>query len=369
MALQPDPANRPQSMAEFILRLNSDSVSTGGDQFEPIEEPVEEKTTIALKPKESSTGGGGLLASLPGGLGQNKIALIGIGAVALVLLLVLTVVLTSFGGEEEVPSRGPIVDAAPDNTGEGSSPQRQLDVGSPQFARLAATAAANVECAWLSFDGASGSTARFKGGAANPAEAQTLLAGALESAGASSPALDFSNVVRFSQQYCPAINAMRAARSDQPLITTPQSSYEALRQSIAVDGGTLEEASYAKALVQVQNVQPGEEIALITFDAAGGLFAFTQDRSETNEYIKFLQGDATASGFQVNYPAELSDGRERGLIVVTSPQPLPKSLINTAAGQNPEFDEGWANDFSQGARANGWKVDAVWFTVEDRQPG
>ena len=85
-------------------------------------------------------------------------------------------------------------------------------------------------------------------------------------------------------------------------------------------------------------------------------------------YVEFILGDARPTGFEVNYPAELVDGRERALIVITSPNPLPANIINTASGQTTKFDEAWARNFLQGASANGWKVDAVWFTVENRQP-
>lgn len=375
MALQPDPADRPQSMAEFILRLDSADSFSSGNSFQPMARANEEKTTFApsgtVPPiPDKKTGGAlaALIGALPEGLGQNKLVLIGGGVFALVIALVGVLVLTSLGGDEEAPTRDPIAGALP--SGDGASGAQGLDVGSPRFAQLAASAAANVDCAWLSYDGASGSTALFKGGAANPAEAQTLLATALEQGGARAPTLDFSNVVRFPAEACAAVNAMRQARSEQALISTPQSSYEASRQAIAVQGGqTLEEDSYAKALIQVANVGPDDEIALITFDTADGFFGFTKDRAETNMYVQFILGDARPNGFEVNYPAELADGRERGLIVITSPDPLPTSIINTTPGQNKDFDEGWAQQFLEGARTNGWKVDAVWFTVEDRQPG
>lgn len=376
MALQPDPADRPQSMAEFILRLDSEESFSGGKSFTPIGDADVDKTTFmpaGALPATSEKSEGGALASLKGalpeGLGQNKMVLIGGGAAVLVIALVGILVLTSLGGDETAPTRDPIVAGDPGGGNTDTGPQ-QLTVDSPRFAQLASSAAANVDCAWLSFDGASGSTAKFKGGAANPAEAQTLLANALEQGGASAPSLDFSNVVRFPQKFCPVVNAMRQARSEQPLISTPQSSYEASRQAISVQGGqTLAEDSYAKALIQVANVKPNDQIALITYDTADGFFGFTKDRAETNMYVEFILGDARPSGFEVNYPAELVDGRERGLIVITSPNPLPSSIINTVSGQKTKFDEAWAREFLQGASANGWKVDAVWFTVEDRQPG
>ncbi|QUL36781.1 serine/threonine-protein kinase [Erythrobacter sp. JK5] len=376
MALQPDPANRPQSMAEFNLRLREASGDAAATGFEPLSAAGD---ATRFKPDGAGSDGegkptGGALAgmigslkgALPDGIAQNRVALIGGGVAAVLLAVVGIVVVANLGGGDVPPPSDGTAQGAGTGQGQAGAQGAAIALGSPQFEQLAQRAIDGIECAWLTYDGSSGNTARFVGGAANPAAAQTSLLNALEGAGASSFSIDLSDVVRFTAENCAALDALREVRSPQPLISTPQDVYEAKRQAITLaDGSSLEEQNYARVVIRIDNLGANEEVAFLGWNTADGIEALEPTRASLEGLANQMQGNKTERGFVLPFALtfEGSGKQSYGAIVLTGGSALPGDLV----GRGTEFDEAWATRFRQSAQANGWKADAVWFSVEDQQ--
>ncbi len=369
MALQPDPADRPQSMAEFILRLGEANGSSAATGFSPNAES-KNPTTFKSGGADGAGEKGGALSrlqsALPESLGQNQAVLIGGGVAALLLLVVGGIVIANLGGSDAPPPAERTAQGEGDQSTEGAEQPTQIALGSPQFEQLAQQATGSVECAWLTYAGTSGNTARFVGGAANPAAAQSALLDTLEGAGVASFSIDLGDVVRFTPQNCGALDALRAVRSPQPLIATPQDVYEAKRQAITLaDGASLEEGNYARVVIRIDNLAPSEEVAFLGWNTEDGIEALEPTRSSLEGLANQMQGNKTDRGFVLPFalPFEGSGRQSYGAIVVTGSSTLPENIV----GRGTQFDDAWAARFAQGAQANGWKADAVWFSVEDQQ--
>lgn len=359
-ALQPDPALRPQSMAAFNVMLASGAVTSGmlsdgtGTSFVSGTQLM--RPTPALPAPPAGPGlAERLRAQIPAGEGKSRLPLlIGGGAVALVALVGL-VIATSLGGGE--PSEGaPAADVAGQDAAPAPAGPAKIAPGSPEFAALVARSAAGIPCAWLTLADAGSGTARFTGAAAVPAEAQTQLAQALEAAGAEVATRDFADVLTFPQANCAAIDALRDARSDTVKITTPQTNYEMRNEEIGEGLGT---ELHSKVQIQITGTAP--EMALMFFSDLGAPVIYDSER--TRKFIADLKGTQTTQGTTFNFPLGLNGGRPEngGVVVISSDAPLPANITT--------YDAAWPQRFREGAKAGRWKADAVWFRVENRQPG
>lgn len=371
MALQPDPADRPQSMAEFNLRLGDGASAAIGTGFAPIAAADVAASESVDEPQSAGESAGGFLpgimtsleSALPDSISQNRLLLFGGGAAALLLAIVGVIVIANLGGSDAPPptdraEQGADYQAAPD-AGQATA----IALGSPEFERLAQGATSTVECAWLTYAGSSGNTARFVGGAANPAAAQTSLLNTLEEAGVASFSIDLGDVVRFTQRNCAALDALRAVRSEQTLISTPQDVYEAKQQAIALaEGAALAEENYARVVIRIDNLEPNEEIAFLGWNTNEGIEALEPTRESLESLATQMQGNKTAGGFVLPFALryEGSGRQSYGAIVLTGASALPANLV----GPGTQFDDSWASRFREGAQSNGWKADAVWFSVD-----
>ncbi|MEL6529141.1 MAG: serine/threonine-protein kinase, partial [Pseudomonadota bacterium] len=166
MALQPNPADRPQSMAEFNLRLGDVGGPAGATGFAPI---AGNGDTTALQPgdnqpaekdKGPSSGlFGSLKGALPESLAQNRLVLVGGGVGALLLAVVGIIVVSSFGGSDAPPPSDRAEQSEGEQNPASSSQTEAIALGSPQFEALAQQATGSVECSWLTYVGTSGDTA------------------------------------------------------------------------------------------------------------------------------------------------------------------------------------------------------------------
>jgi len=376
MALQPDPAKRPQSMAEFNLRLGDGAGAGGATGFAPIAgggdatsfaPPAQSSPTMMERAKGAFSGIlNGIQSALPESLAQNRLVLIGGGVAALLLVLVSIIVIANLGGSDAPPSGNRAEQGGGEEPAPDAGQAAAIALGSPQFEQLAQQATSSVDCAWLTYAGSTGNTARFVGGAANPAAAQTSLLNTLEAAGVASFSIDLGDVVRFTQQNCAALDALRAVRSPQPLIATPQDVYEAKRQAITLaDGSSLEEQNYARVVIRIDNLDANEEVAFLGWNTTDGIEALESTRASLEGLANQMQGNKTERGFVLPFALtfEGSGKQSYGAIVLTGSSALPGNLV----GSGTQFDAAWATRFREGAAANGWKADAVWFSVEDRQ--
>lgn len=359
-ALQPDPARRPQSMAEFNVALTSGAISGGVVPDIGVAGYGGGTQLVPPKPDQEPGLAAGLLAKLPQGGGTNRLPLlIGGGAAALIAMVALVVVLSLGGGDsagtgpEDAETAAPVADAAP------QAPV--IAPGSPEFAAAAQAASASVPCSWLSLVKAEGGAAQFSGAAAVPAAAQTELAKALQAAGVSASTLDFANVLTFPQSTCALLDALRESRGGSVRITTPQQVYEVRNEPIQTANGIEEGEAHAKVFLKVSDTKPLRNFALVFIHDQYEPVIW--DRQMTNSVVAKYKGTQTAEGISFTLPFTLTGGRPEsdGVIAISSDAPLPKDITT--------FDAGWPARLRDGAKAGRWQVDAVWFRVEDRQPG
>jgi eukaryotic-like serine/threonine-protein kinase len=355
-ALQPDPARRPQSMAAFNLMLTDTGLNPAAPRPVVTGAAAAQNETTRLSPKPA--GGPGLAEKLagmlPAGLGNNRLPLMIGGGVAVLLALVGTVIAVSLGGDEPPPA------PAPDMAEAGSAAPAAIAPGSPEFAALAERTANAIPCSWLTLAGADGGTVKFTGAAAVPAEAQTALAQALAAAGAIAPSLDFGSVVRFSRDDCAFIDALREGRGKGLTIKTQQLAYEARLEPL---GDGFPDALHAKVPINIDGVKAGDDVALLAITDAVPPGVLGLHRSELENFITTFKGNVTGSGYSMYYPAQMTGVKrvDFGLIVISSPTPLPENMRT--------IDAGWAQRFREGVRTKGWAADAMWARAEDQQPG
>ncbi|ANY19391.1 Serine/threonine-protein kinase PknA [Tsuneonella dongtanensis] len=359
-ALQPDPALRPQTMSDFIALLH-EAEGREGTGFLPIEDRPRTQRPTAI-PEKQNAARLSPLSRLPGG----KWAAIGaIGALVLLLGVVGIVLATS--SEEDEPLRRADQSGQDDGASSGS-----LEPGSQAFAVLAASLAQSPPCSWLTFDGADSTTARFVGGAGNPAAAQSTILDGLAGKGAGNVSLDMADAIGFEPALCGAIDAFREFRAPEDLVSSPQRSYEAEQQAIPLtSGGSLGPGMYAKPLIRVNGLRAGEEVVLLQI-MNGKISPLFASRSEGEEIVGLLAGTATADGFEMPFPAEF-DGPTResyGIAVIVGQGPFPPALFgNPNLDEATPIDSSWPDRFRSEARTRGWRTDIFWFSVTDETPG
>jgi hypothetical protein len=61
------------------------------------------------------------------------------------------------------------------------------------------------------------------------------------------------------------------------------------------------------------------------------------------------------------YPFEGTDRESNAMFIVTGASGVAADLL----GSNLGSGAGWAGGFRAAAKQNGWKVDAIWFSIED----
>lgn len=359
-ALQPDPSRRPQSMAAFNLLLTDGAMRPEAQPVRPGPKPSEpdENTMLAPKPPSGKSLADKLTGMLPSGLGNNRLPLMIGGGVVTLLAVVGIVIAVSLGGDAPPSVADPAVAEGDDGgaaTGGGIAP------GSPEFTALAERAAGSIACSWLTLVAADAGAAKFAGAAAAPAEAQTALKRALDGAAASVPALDFGNVVRFAKDDCAIIDALREGRGRGVTIKTPQLAYEARMEAISADYAG--EDLHAKVPINIDGVKASDDIALLVISESNSPALLSFHRSDLVGFVEAFKGSVTDRGYSFFYPVPLGDIKriDFGLIVITSPTPLPDSIRNV--------DSGWAQRFRDGVKTKGWAADVMWATAEDRQPG
>jgi serine/threonine-protein kinase len=359
-ALQPDPARRPQSMAEFNVMLTTGAINAGvvpdaGGAFGATTQLVPGQAATApagQAPGESAAS----LSSANGG--KNRLPLlIGGGAAALIGVVGLVIAMSLGGGDT-----GETTPAAPTGDKQAAAPAAQTAAaapGSPEFAALVMQASAGIGCSWLTLADAGGTAARFTGAASVPASVQTQLSQALAGAGAKVPTMDFASVLTLPQSNCAAIDALRAARGGSVRIATPQTTYELRNEARELDGVVRPPEPHAKVRLQVTGAAQHVALVFLSDQADPQIFDSAKTRSSVERY----KGTQTPDGLAFTLPWTLVNGRPEnaGIAVISSDQPLPANIST--------YDAGWPQRFLEGAKAGRWKADAVWFRVEDRVPG
>lgn len=351
-ALQPDPERRPQSMDEFVVLLLEANERIPGSSSKREGSP-HVLATVAHERKIGESRDDRQEKSL-GGFPSGKWTIIG-GVTAFVAALAASVTfLVKLGGGES------------DDTRAGRPAE--------EFTALATQVAEKPACSWLNFDGANGSVFRFVGAAGNPESATSALAEGFAATGTAKAALETGEVVAFDGAMCGAIDALRAYRSSDRLITLPQRSFEAEdRDMILGEGINLGQGGWARPLIRVRGLEPEENLVLIVIEADTGMQPLFNGRENGKEIVKLLSGTALADGFEVPYPVKLErPPRETfGVAVIVGEGPFPVDLFGDSSQERPKvpLDASWPDRFRAQALARGWRTDIFWFSVADEIPG
>lgn len=355
-ALQPNPADRPQSMADFSRLLDGlEAGELGGldTPLAPLSTPHGGGNKQGQSGKKGKSAiGAGLLADP-----QKKWLVYGSGGViaALALLVIIIVIATRSDDIPEEMAGGTVEPAT-----------QPAETRPASIEDVAASAIATVDCAWLNFEGSSGNTVRFTGGAARPGAVQTALEAAFAANGMPNVTPDTRGLITFGENLCPMLDALGSARSERPLMSTPQESYEIEKQEIAGVAGQI--VDVAKPILQTSGLNPSDEILLLYIDGnEAGVFA--SGRATLEKAIEANMGSITSTGFQTVVP--YFDAGSTALVIVTGKPDFPTRLFP----QITETDVGiirvtpeWARQFEQEAQAKDWRTDMVFIRITDEVP-
>lgn len=356
-ALQPDPAQRPQSMAAFNVMLTSGAAIGGVTSDTALSFGSTTQMFPGTPPPPPPPPGDKPVGQLPAGEGKSKLPLIIGGGAAALIGVVGLVIAMSLGGDDAPEAAPP--PASDQAAAPAAQPATTIAPGTPQFAALVSQASANIGCSWLTLADASGGAARFSGTASVPASAQTQLAQALAGGGGKAPPMDFGSVLTFPQSNCAVIDALRAARGGPVRIVTPQTLYEIRTEAREFDGVLKDPEPHAKVRIQISGPVTNVALVVLSDQAAPDI----KNTQKTIDFVDSYKGTKSADSLAFTLPWKLLDGKPEnaGIAVISSDQPLPANITT--------FDSGWPQRFLEGAKAGRWKADAVWFRVEDRVPG
>lgn len=355
-ALQPDPANRPQTMEAFAKLLDegasgsspqNPSHPAGDDPFAPMPSGPSGNDKPKIDTKGTATG----LAGILGGA-NTKFVYAGVGGFVLLALLVGILVMVTSPGEIEEPLEG-----APEAGPLAQEPSK------PPIEQVAMQAAEQAECAWLSFEGSEGNTARFSGGAARQGAVLRGLQAAFASNGYPGVTLDTSDVVEFGQNLCPMVEALQGVRNPTPLVSSAQSSYEMEMRELPGSSG--QQANFAQPVLSVQGLAPEDEAMLLYIegDTAG---IFRRSREWIKKEVENNNGTYSPAGFDAKLAYAGVDGH--ALILVTGASKFPDELFpQSNEPLELRIDSTWARQFEQKAKESGWRTDIVWFRITDNK--
>jgi hypothetical protein len=123
----------------------------------------------------------------------------------------------------------------------------------------------------------------------------------------------------------------------------------------------------------VEGLGPDDDVALIVIDAKKGMQPLFTSQQGAKAVLEMLSGTASATGFDIPYPAQLENPPKEsyGIAVVVGKGPFSIDMFGDPSKSEPAvpLDAGWPDRFRAAARANGWRTDIFWFSVADNVPG
>jgi serine/threonine-protein kinase len=231
-----------------------------------------------------------------------------------------------------------------------------------------------IACTWLDIDGVddtpSGVSIRLSGVAGSPVAAQQAVSAAAKATGAAISLVDSSNVFPVSSASCAPLDAFRAFREPSSELgrrfTSEQSTWELLAKNPPCPV-----LPAAKAVVDLNIGNPAQNFSLIGMDENGQLQQVFADRSAfaafAKQYPDFVadKGNDSFASTACNTTTGLV-----GELLVTGPGPFNFNLPDAAVtDKGKPVDAAWLANFTNAAKAGGWKTNMVWYRVADDQPG
>lgn len=331
-ALQPAPADRLQSMKEFINRL---------------------KTVPSPKKK----------SKIPIFTALGAVAL---SAVAAGGYFVLT-------GSETDPVKP--VDRVVENNSvpkiEEPIVEAGLQVGSAEFERLANNLAWEMPCSWISFDGYQSGAVRFVGGTNDKRVLLQELEKGFEDGNAEIPIIDTENVVTYDNKFCEAIEAFKTVRAPDSLISSQNLTYELSPTETLIRGDTYTIDAYPS--FQISDRYPDDELFLVYANRYGVMERIVKNRNNMIIRSEITDGNGSADNvisFSLPFIADENSEGANGFILISGDAPFPESLFGNMelAVAEIHYDREWTELFLREAKLKDWKTDMIWLAMENRVP-
>ncbi|WP_421838177.1 serine/threonine protein kinase [Novosphingobium sp.] len=309
-------------------------------------------------PKRSAAPGGGKTtgtsgAAKPSGSGPSlppKPVLIGGGALLAITLLGGIGYMAMGGG-----SKAPAPEAASSALAASNVPIEKIDAA-------VQTALPSIPCSWMTVDvNRDGAGVSFTGSgvAGAPLDAENGIIQAAKSLGVEAGS-DFTGIARIDDSFCPVLDELNKFRAGPPIhITRKQPEYEL---------DTLPPESYypgqvgAKVITDFSLAGISGDFALYSIEKSNVITPITLTRAEfqgaVGSAIQRLPGDDT---YRMSADANAQPGWA-GVVLITGSGGFTKDALSdlVSAGGKAAFEAK--------AKANGWKVQIVWYKFVDSQP-
>jgi eukaryotic-like serine/threonine-protein kinase len=243
----------------------------------------------------------------------------------------------------------------------------------PQDPGLAArqvidSALPSIGCTWLSILDVtaeeSGAKIRMAGVAGNPSVAQNDLARSFAASGVDRADIDFDNVAPITQAGCAALDTYRQVRDPQgQKLSIPQRKFEMTLQE---DGKPYAGKIAANAVIEI-NVGAGKsDMALIGLEPSGLFTVIARSRVQFEELQKNAPQAFTNLGEgRYRMLIDLDHAGWSGILLVSGNGPMPENLIAPGIGAR---GSDWQSKFISQAATSGWQTEMIWFRSVDEQP-
>lgn len=341
--LKPNPAERFRSMAEVLEALDRAVAQPGA--VAPVAKPAP-----APQPAKPPVSPGAKPPSSPLPLILGLIAVLVVAGAAAFFVL-------SRKPATSTPSATQAAATA------GASPVR----GSERVRQAVEAALPGIACSWIDIDTVTddpnGVTVKLSGVAGSPVEAQGAISKAAQATGAPIGLVDASNVFPAASKTCAELDAFRGFREPSSehgrSFVTEQSKWQLMTTNPPCDGPN------AKAIVKLHVGDPSKDFSVIGMDKDGLLQQVFASRSVLKGYIAqlpnfFSQGDDDSFTMTSCY-------NETGLVgelLVSGQGPFNVDLPDISKSNlGRPVDAKWLQNFTDSAKAKGWKTDMVWYQV------
>ncbi|PEQ14589.1 hypothetical protein B2G71_03200 [Novosphingobium sp. PC22D] len=218
-----------------------------------------------------------------------------------------------------------------------------------------------TRCTWLSVEDLrerSGAVSvAFTGISGKPADAQDGIARRLAQAGIERANLNFEDVAPISQAGCTALDTFRQVRDrGSRRLTVPQRQFE---MRIQPEGSNFAGKLAANAVVNLSADLGDRDFALLSMGPTGELIMLARDKAQFREIFEQKLALIEQVGPD-RYRMGIDLDREgwSGLLLITGDGPFPEAVVAPPLGQRGAK---WQAEFAARAARNDWQTQTVWF--------